>query len=146
MAFDTNVLVYAHRAESPFHRRAAELVREASEGRAAWAIPWPCVHEFLGIVTNPKIFKTPTPLDAAVAQVEAWMSSPTLVLLAEEPVGYWPLLVRLLRAGRIQGARVHDARVAALAELHGVDDLLTADRDFSRFPDLVTRNPLVETP
>ncbi|MDX2010256.1 MAG: TA system VapC family ribonuclease toxin [Myxococcaceae bacterium] len=145
-AFDTNLLVYAHRSESPFHQRAASALRAAAEGRAAWAIPWPCVHEFIGIVTNPKIVKTPTPLEAAIAQVDAWLSSPTLVMLSEEREGYWPLLTQLLRAGRIQGARVHDARVAALARLHGVDELLTADRDFSRFSGLNVRNPLVEGP
>lgn len=141
-AIDTNVLVYAHRAESPFHERAAATVREAAMGRAPWALPWPCVHEFLGIVTNPRIFKTPTPVDQALAQVDAWMSSPSLQLLSEEQEGYWPVLARLVKAGRIQGAKVHDARVAALALLHGVEVLLTADRDFSRFPELVTRNPL----
>ena len=142
IAFDTNLLVYAHRAESPFHERAARVVRDAATGSAPWALPWPCLHEFLGIVTNPKIFKTPTPVDHAVAQVEAWLASPSLVTLSEEREGYWEVLARLLKAGRVQGAKVHDARVAALALFHGVDELLTADRDFSRFPNLVTRNPL----
>jgi len=141
-AFDTNLLVYAHRAESPFHARAKALVVEAAQGTEAWALPWPCLHEFLSIVTNPRIFKTPTPLDVALAQVDAWLSSPTLVTLGEEREGYWEVLAHLARKGRIQGAKVHDARVAALALFHGVDELLTADRDFSRFPDLPTRNPL----
>lgn len=142
IAFDTNLLVYAHRGDSPFHERAAAVVRTAAVGRLPWVLPWPCIHEFLSIVTNPKIFKTPTPVDHALAQVEAWLNSPSVVTLSEEPGGYWELLARLIKAGRIQGAKVHDARVAALALFHGVDELLTADRDFSRFPELATRNPL----
>jgi len=141
-AFDTNLLVYAHRSDSPFHDRARSLLAEAAEGADAWALPWPCIHEFLAIVTNPRIFKTPTPPDEALAQVEAWLSSPTVVTLAEEPEGYWAVLARLVRKGRIQGPMVHDARVAALAILHEVDELLTADRDFGRFPELPARNPL----
>jgi len=141
-AFDTNLLVYAHRAESPFHAQAKELLSAAAEGAEPWALPWPCLHEFLGIVTNPRIFKTPTPLDAALAQVDAWLSSPTVVTLGEEREGYWEVLAHLARKGRIQGAKIHDARVAALALFHGVDELLTADRDFGRFPDLPARNPL----
>jgi len=141
-AFDTNLLVYAHRSDSPFHDRARALLTEAAEGTDAWALPWPCIHEFLAIVTNPRIFKTPTPPNEALAQVEAWLSSPAVVTLGEEPEDYWAALARLVRKGRIQGPMVHDARVAALAILHEVDELLTADRDFGRFPELPARNPL----
>jgi uncharacterized protein len=141
-AFDTNLLVYAHRGESPFHPRAKSLLSEAAEGTELWALPWPCLHEFLSIVTNPKIFKTPTPLDAALSQVQVWLSSPTVVTLAEDKEGYWEVLADLARKGKLHGAKIHDARVAALALFHGVDELLTADRDFSRFPELPTRNPL----
>lgn len=141
-AFDTNILVYAHRQDSPFHERARVLVAEHAEGEEPWAIPWPCLHEFLAITTHPRIFRTPTPLARARAQVEAWLGSPSLVLLAESD-GYWPVLSGLLEAGRIQGPRVHDARVAALALFHRVKVLYSADRDFSRFAQLVVRNPLV---
>ena len=55
IAVDTNILVYAHRADSEWHDRAALRLRELAEGRAPWAIPWPCIHEFLAIVTHPRI-------------------------------------------------------------------------------------------
>ena len=141
IAFDTNILVYAHRKESTFHARARDCVRDAAEGSEAWAIPWPCLHEFLAIVTNPRIFKTPTPTPTAVAQIDAWLASPTLRLLAED-AGYLEILRRVLAEGRVAGAKIHDARVAALALFHGVRELYTADRDFSRFPSLTTRSPL----
>ena len=141
IALDTNILVYAHRKDSTFHARAAACVREWAEGPAAWAIPWPCIHEFLAIVTNPRVFRSPTPLPDAVSQVEAWQESPTLRLLGEDD-GYWGALAGLLASSRVVAAKVHDARIAALALHHGVRELLSADRDFSRMAPLVVRNPL----
>jgi toxin-antitoxin system PIN domain toxin len=142
IAVDTNVLVYAHRDDSDWHAAAVRVLRDLAEGSDAWAIPWPCVHEFLAITTHPRIFRTPTPLTAAVDQAEAWLESPSLVLLAED-VAYWSVLRSLALHARIDGPRVHDARVAALCLRHGVTELWTADRDFARFPTLRTRNPLV---
>ena len=141
IAVDTNVLVQAHREDASFHDRAHRRVKELAEGRALWAIPWPCVHEFLAIVTHRRIFDPPTPRARALGQVEAWLESPSLVLLAEGE-GYWPNLRALVEGGRIEGPRVHDARIAALCVGHGVGELWSADRDFSRFPDLPVRNPL----
>lgn len=141
IAVDTNVLVYAHRSDSEWHDRAAARMRELAEGRPAWALPWPCVHEFLSIVTHPRIYDPPSTIDQAVAQVEAWMESPSVVLLAESGE-HWHLLRTLVAEGRILGPRVHDARVAALCLAHGVRELWTVDRDFGRFPSLTTSNPL----
>lgn len=142
-AVDTNVLVHAHREDSPFHSRAYQTVAELAEGKARWAIPWPCLHEFLSIVTHPKIFDPPSSLEEALDQVEAWLDSPSLVLLGEGPT-YWGELKRLLLGARATGPRIHDARVAALSLLHAAHPLLTADRDFGRFPQLEVRNPLIE--
>ena len=142
IAVDTNLLVYAHREDSPWHKAAYACIAKLAEGRAAWAIPWPCVHEFLAIVTHQRIFSPPTPLDTALNQVEAWLESPSVVLLAELE-GYWLELRTIVTAGLVTGPQVHDARVAALCQLHGVRQLWTADRDFSRFAGLAVRNPLV---
>ena len=107
IAVDTNLLVYAHREESPWHSAAFDCIA----GRA-------------------------------IAQVDAWLESPTLVLLGEAE-GYWEQLKSLLAAGKVSGPQVHDARVAAICRQHGVRELWTADRDFGRFPGLKIRNPLV---
>ncbi len=142
IALDTNLLVYAHREDATCHDAARLRVTELAEGTRQWAVPWPCLHEFLAIVTHPRIWSPPTPLEAALDQVAAWSESPGLVLLAESP-GYWNRLAALCRAARVSGPLVHDARIAALCLHHGVDELWTADRDFSRFPALKTRNPLI---
>ena len=112
-----------------------------AEGRATWAIPWPCLHEFLAIVTHARIYDPPTPIARALDQVDSWMESPTLVLLTEAEQ-HWPPLRALIATGQIAGGRVHDARIAALCQQHGVREFWSADRDFSRFPELKTVNPL----
>lgn len=142
IALDTNLLVYAHREDSRWHDVALERTRSLAEGRAAWAIPWPCLHEFVAIATHPGVYDPPTPLEDAIGQVDAWLESPSLVVLSESP-GYWERLSELLRGSRASGPQVHDARVAALCLHHGVTELWTADRDFGRFPALRVRNPLV---
>jgi len=141
IAVDTNLLVHAHRRDSPWHSKAAASVRVAAESPAPWAIPWPCVHEFLAIVTHPRVYDPPTSIEQAVAQVDAWLESPSVVLLAEAGE-HWLHLRGLVSEGRIVGPRVHDARIAALCLTHGVRELWTVDRDFGRFPTLTTANPL----
>ncbi|MDR4493617.1 MAG: type II toxin-antitoxin system VapC family toxin [Nitrospirales bacterium] len=142
IAVDTNILVYAHREDSPWHEAAYLKVAGLAEGSRPWAIPWPCIHEFLAIVTHPRIFNPPTPLRAACEQVEAWLESPRVLVLSETN-GYWPVLRQAVEEGKVLGPQVHDARVAALCRHHGIQELWTADRDFSRFPNLAPRNPLL---
>lgn len=142
IAIDTNLLVYAHRADSQWHDAAYGVIRKQAEGASIWTIPWPCLHEFLAIVTHPKIYSPPTPLARAMSQLDAWLESPTLILLSESE-RYWKELRAVLQAGRISGAQVHDARIAALCHFHGIDELWSADRDFTRFPGITVRNPLI---
>lgn len=141
IAVDTNVLVYAHRRDAPLHDAAAAAVRAAAEGSAPWGIPWPCIHEFLAVTTHPRIFEAPSTAPQAVAQVAAWMASPVLRLLGEG-ADHWQHLTDLIDRGQITGPKVHDARIAAICRSHGVHELWTVDRDFSRFAGLVTRNPV----
>ena len=144
IAVDTNLLVYAHREDSPWHATALAWLTSVAEGPDPWAIPWPCVHEFLALVTHPRIYRPPTPPNRAVEQVDAWLEAPGLSLLAEGGGDvYWPTLKGLVLDGAVLGAQVHDARIAALCRHHGIRVLYTADRDFSRFSALTVRNPLV---
>ena len=142
IAVDTNILVYAHREDSEWHEAAYARVAGLAEGRSSWALPWPCVHEFIAIATHPRIFSPPTPLLSAIDQVSAWLESPTIVLLAESEL-HWDAIRSLLEVGKVVGPQVHDARVAALCLQHGVRELWSADRDFGRFPGLTVTNPLV---
>jgi toxin-antitoxin system PIN domain toxin len=140
-AVDSNILVYAHRADSAWHAAALACIRDLAEGAAAWAIPWPCIHEFLAICTHPRIYNPPTPIAHALEALACWLESPTLVLLSEGP-GYAERLKEVLEESKVVGAAIHDARIAALCRLHGVKEILSADRDFSRFRGLEVTNPL----
>ena len=143
IAIDTNLLVYAHRPEMPFHERAREVLSGAVAGTEPVSVAWPCAHEFLAVVSNPRIFREPTPIGVALDAVGRLLDSLSGGFLAEGE-GYLHALDRIARPALLQGAVVHDARIAALCLYHGVRVLWSADRDFSRFPDLVVANPLPE--
>ena len=140
-AVDTNVLVYAHRRESRFHDMARDLLKNLASGDPRWAIPWPCVYEFFSVVTNPKIWKEQaTKPEAACAQINAWRNSPSVVLLSETR-DMMETLIPMLSQPRIRGAVVHDARIASLCLVHGVEVLFSKDRDFQLFPTLRVKDP-----
>ena len=141
IAVDTNILVYAHRRDSEWHAPAVACLRDLAEGTDSWALPWPCLHEFFSIVTHERIYSPPTTPAQALEQIGAWLDSPSVVPLSETE-GYWDVLGRVVRKSKVIGPRVHDGRIAALCIHHGVRELLSADRDFSRFGELKARNPL----
>jgi hypothetical protein len=142
IALDTNILVYAHRQDSPFHADALDTLARLANGSVGWAIPWPCVHEFISIVTHPRIYAPPTPVGTALAFLENWFQSRSLTLLSEGST-HFARLAELTRRAKLAGPKVHDARIVAICLAHGVEMLYTADRDFSLFPELKTRNPLL---
>ena len=142
IAVDTNILVYAHRRDSPFNQAAFERLTELANGTALWGIPWPCLHEFLSVVTNPRAYAPPTSLERALDQIDVWLESPSLALLTESPT-HWATLRSLLLDGGIVGPRVHDARIMALCLQHGVREFWSLDRDVSRFAGVKVVNPLV---
>lgn len=141
IALDTNLLVYSYLGDSPLNRAAFEVVTKLAESREPWAIPWPCLHEFLAVTTNPRFVTESNGMPGAIGQIEAWMESPSLVLIGED-ASHWATLRDLLATGDVLGGMVHDARIAAICLRHGVSEFWTADRDFSHFPSLKTRNPL----
>ncbi|MFM9996820.1 MAG: type II toxin-antitoxin system VapC family toxin [Phycisphaerales bacterium] len=142
IAVDTNILIYAHRTDSVWHEHAAACIRRLAEGTAPWLIPWPCLHEFLAIVTHPRVFKPPSTPEEAVRQADYWLESHSVVVGGESPM-HWGTIRACVRAAKITGPLVHDARVAAICIDHEVEALWSADRDFSRFSALRVVNPLV---
>jgi uncharacterized protein len=141
VAVDTNVLVYAHRRETDEHDAARALMQSLAASGRPWAVPWPCVYEFISVVTHHRIWReaASTP-DQAWLQLDAWFGAPALRLLSEGE-GFAPVLERFVRRSRVRGPVVHDARVAAICVAHGVETLYTRDRDFGLFPELRTENP-----
>jgi uncharacterized protein len=141
IAVDTNILVYAHRNDAEWHQRAFSALNAMVESGAGWFVPWPCAHEFIAIVTHPRIYTPATPIARALEQLGLWAGSPGFHFIGESPA-HLETLLSLAMAAQPRGGQIHDARIAAICLQHGVQELWTADRDFSRYPALKTRNPL----
>ncbi len=142
IAIDTNILVYAHRPHFDAHARCRSAVEELVQSGARFALPWPCLHEFIGVVSNSRVFSPPTAVDEAIAFLNDFAERPNCTIIGETNQ-HLGILAALMRAPGLVGPRVHDARIAAICLSHGVTELWSADRDFSYFPRLRTRNPVV---
>ena len=143
IAVDTNILVYAARTEYSFHKEAHRALTELSASGSRWAIPWPCAHEFLSVVTNQKIHRPATSQELAMQFLKNCSLFPNFHFVGEG-AGYLEIIDNLLASSKASGGMIHEAKIAAICLHHGVSELWTADRDFSRFPKLKTRNPLVK--
>lgn len=141
-AIDTNILVYAEIRTSPYHRVARKTLTDLAEGTIPWAIPWPCVYEFLRVVTHPRVFHPPIPLKVVLKDLRRIFASPTLMLLQETP-NHAQVMMSVIEEAGISGNLIHDAHIAALCIEHGISELVTGDRDFSRFSSLSVINPFV---
>jgi toxin-antitoxin system PIN domain toxin len=132
---DTNVLVFAHRAGAPLHRSAQERLRELVEGDAPWAMPVFVIGEFCRVVTHPRILTPPTDLDVALEVIDHLLAGPNVRLLVPGP-RYPELFHKMCVAADARGNLAFDAQIAAVCQEHGATRILTADRDFARFPGL----------
>lgn len=132
IAVDTNVLVYAHRAEMPLHGIAMARLRELVEGRTPFAVPVFCIGEFVRVVTHARVFHPPSKLDVALDFLAQVLGSPAARLLVPGPT-FPTLFAEACRLGRIQGNLSFDAQIVAVCREHGVAEILTEDRDFARF-------------
>jgi toxin-antitoxin system PIN domain toxin len=142
IALDTNILVQAHQRESVLHQQATEAVRKLAEGPVPWGVCFHSLVEFYAVVTHPRVWRKPSTPEQALDQIAAWRESPTLRVFYDNQAVI-DRMATLCREGQIQGAQVHDARIAASCLVAGVKTLWTIDRDFSRFPALRVENPLI---
>ncbi|MCX6592923.1 MAG: PIN domain-containing protein [Acidobacteria bacterium] len=141
IALDTSILVYARRAESPHHLEAKTLVEQLANGSRSWALPWPCVYEFLKVVTHRAVFKIPTPLPRALSDLAMLLSSPSVSLLGQGPA-HWDTLSAVLGRSESTGSQIYDGSIAALCLEHGVDEIWTVNtKHFQKFTSLRCHNP-----
>lgn len=132
IAVDTNILVYAHQPAMPRHEQALHRLQELAEGSAPFALAWPCVYEFLRVVTHRRVFDRPSTTEQAWAFLRRVLDSPAAVLLSETD-RHAEVLERVLEDAQVSGNLMHDVHIAALLLEHGVRDFLTTDADFHRF-------------
>lgn len=138
---DANLLLYAYHPRSEHHeasRTWLDGVLSRSElVRFAWQTLW----AFLRISTNPRVFERPLTISEAEATVASWLAQPPVGIL-EPSDRHWDILRGLMREGQTTGPLIMDAVLASIAIEHGAT-LHTTDRDFSRFPGLSWKNPLI---
>ena len=137
---DVNVLVYAHRADAPDHRRYARWLEAVARSDAAFGLADLVLSGFIRVVTHPRVFDPPTPLEDALTFVEGVRGRPNYVPVSPGP-RHWGLFTELCRRVGARGNLVPDAYLAALAIESG-SEWVTTDRGFARFPRLRWRHPL----
>jgi toxin-antitoxin system PIN domain toxin len=142
IALDTNILIHAHRADASLHEKARNTVEKLAESPVPWGICFHSLIEFYAVATRTGIWQSPSTPEQAIDQINAWRESPSLRILRDTE-DTLDILAETAVGSRISGAMIHDARIAACCQSHGVRELWTVDRDFSRFPALKTKNPLV---
>lgn len=132
MTPDVNVLVAASRSDHPHHavaRHWLEEVLSASAAGAALTLMPMVLASFLRLVTSPKIFQQATPIDDAVAFIDALLASPGVQLASLGPE--WPKLRQLCLDKKLGGNDVPDAWLSA-AVTHMGEHLVSFDRDFKK--------------
>jgi len=130
---DVNVLVHAHRADSPIHATCQDVLDRNDLGLAPAAL-----NGFLRLVTVGP-FKPATPPATALATVEEWLARPGSRLLGPGP-SYWSLFAGLCRRHGATGNAYYDVHLAALAIEQDLE-LWSVDRGFARFAGLRWRSP-----
>jgi toxin-antitoxin system PIN domain toxin len=137
---DVNVLVYAHREDTPDHTAYRGWLESVINSDRAYAMADLVLSGFLRVVTHPRIFDRPSGLDQALEFIAQVRNQPNCVLVQPGP-RHWAIFVQLCRIANVKGNLVPDAYLAALAIESG-SEWVTTDRDFSRFPQLSWRHPL----
>lgn len=137
---DVNVLVYAFRTDSPAHDAHRAWVETLLASDEAYAVSEHVLAGFLRVVTHPRVFHPPTPIDAALAFAQALREQPNAVSVVPGE-RHWDIFSRLCQSSGARGNLVPDAWLAALAMEAGCE-FITTDRDYARFPGLRWRHPL----
>jgi toxin-antitoxin system PIN domain toxin len=138
---DINLLIYAHNIRSSRHEKACDWWNGCLQGNESVALAWVVVMGFVRISTHPKVFASPMPVEGALDRVEEWLTQPHVHLLEPRATHFqtWSALLKNLGTA---ADLTTDAHLAALAMERGLV-LYTTDADFSRFPGLKRKNPLV---
>lgn len=137
---DVNILVYAHREDSPFHAQALGWLEDAANAQTPFALAEPVLSGFVRVVTHPRVFTRPSTLEEAL-QFAQCLAERRNAFRTRPGLHHWAIFVRLCQAAGVRGSLVADAYLAALAMEQGAE-WVTTDRDFARFPGLRWRHLL----
>ncbi len=139
IAVDTNILIYSHRGETELHGPAASRITALAQGVERWALPIFCVTEFMRVVTHRRVFNPPSTVAQATAFIQGIVAAPSCELVRPGPEFLDHFIAAALQ-GNAHGNLMFDAQIAALCGEHGIDTILTNDRDFARFQSVQARS------
>ena len=142
----TNVLVYAADAHAPAHPRCRALLDGWRRRGGAWYWTWGICHEFLRVVTHPRVFRHPWTAEEAFRFLTAVQQSPGLGMLVPTDRHNRVLGEVIEQVPQLAGNVFHDAETAVLMREHGIRRICTRDTDFHRFPFLEPIDPLTAEP
>jgi uncharacterized protein len=131
---DVNVLVYAHRPDSPRHPDARAWLTTSLTSGEPVGVSELVLSGFIRVVTNHRVFVEPTPPAVALRFCTALLDAPAVVPV-RPGTRHWPIFAELCAAVGARGNVVPDAFHAALA-VESSATWVTTDRDFARFPGL----------
>lgn len=137
---DVNVLIYAHRKDLDSNQDYLSWLRQVENGDETFGMSTLVLSSFIRVVTNPRVFANPTPLDIALDFANQLITRPHCLIVAPG-ARHWRIFTELCRGAQTKGNLVADAYLAALAIESGCE-WITTDRDFARFPGLRWRHPL----
>jgi len=137
---DVNVLVYAHREDAPDHSRYFKWLVDALAGSEPFGVNDHILSGVLRVVTHPRVFASPTPLDAALHFVNEVRDAPAAVTV-QPGIRFWSTFEELCRSSGARGNLIPDAYFAALAIESG-SRWFSSDRDYARFRGLDWSHPL----
>ena len=140
MLVDANILLYSVDSTSPFYGRANAWLTHALNGTRRIALPWTSLSAFLRIATNARAMRQPLSPAEAWEHVDGWIDAPAAWV--PEPGGsHRAILKDLVIRLDLRGPLIADASLAALCIEHGLD-IVSADSDFARFPEITWINPV----
>jgi toxin-antitoxin system PIN domain toxin len=139
-AIDANLLLYASDRDSPWHKRAVNLIDEVALGPEIVYLFWPTVMAYLRIATHPAIFQRPLPHADARANIQALLDLPHVQAVGEQD-RFWRQFTEIADDVRPSGNLVSDAHLVALMRENGVGTIMTRDRDYRKFKGITARDP-----
>ena len=140
LGLDTNVLVYAHRAELPEFEVARRLMSDLLSGKEKVGFTHTVLHEFIATVTSAGKFSRPSTMPEALAQINYWLAAPNASVI-NATLDHFETLSELTQSGDFNGQKIYDAQIAAVCIGNKVSEFLTNDAGFEKFTPLRIRNP-----
>ncbi len=137
---DTNILVYANLALSPFHSQAMERLQAIEEQGIELWISRQTLREYLAAMTRRGDLTGEIPVSSLVEDVRYFSNR---FQLAEDNFQVTERLLTLMEEIAVGGKQVHDTNIVATMLVYGIPQLLTHNTgDFARFSELITALPL----